>query len=63
MESTLKNIPGVLDVNAKLIRRNLGEAEVRYDPARATLEDIKRAVPVASGEKHNFTLISIVEEG
>jgi len=61
VENTLKKVPGVLDVKAKLIRRNLGEAGVRYDPARVNLEHIKRAVPMASGQKHKFIVTSVVE--
>lgn len=61
MESTLRSLPGVFDVKAKLIGRNLGEAEILYNPAEVTLENLKEAVPSASGERHKFAVISATD--
>ena len=63
MESTLKSLRGVLDVKAKLTDKNLGEAEIVYDSTKVVIGDFKRAVPAASGERHNFAVISVFEEG
>jgi len=63
VESTLENLHGVIDMTVRLMDGNFGEAEIVYDPAEVDLKDIKRAVPTASGEKHNFTVMSVVEEG
>lgn len=62
MESTLKSLHGIFEVKARLMDGNLGEAEVLYHPTKVTLEDIKRIVPTASGEKHNFKVVSVSEE-
>lgn len=62
MENTLRSLPGVVDVKAKLAREKLGEAEVLYDPVKVALKDLKEAVPSASGEKHRFVVLSAVEE-
>ena len=62
MENTLSNIHGVLDVKARLINETLGEATVLYGPSGVTLEDLKLAIPTASGEKHVFTVITAIEE-
>lgn len=62
MEDTLRNLRGVFDVKARLAGEKLGEAEVLYDPVKVALEDLKEAVPSASGEKHRFVVISAVEE-
>ena len=53
----------MLDVKAKLTDNHVGEAEVLYNPAELTLEEIKQAVPTASGEKHDFKVLSVMEEG
>ncbi len=53
----------MLDVKAELTDKDLGEVEVLYDPAEVTSEDLKQAVPLASGEKHDFTVVSVIEEG
>lgn len=62
MESTLKSLRGVVDVEGRLTGKNLGEAEVFYNPEEVTLEDLKGAVPLASGEKHQFVVLSVIEE-
>ena len=62
MESTLRSLPGVFDVKARLEGEKLGEAEVLYDPVKVAFEDLKEAVPSASGEKHRFVALSAVEE-
>jgi len=62
VENTLKDRPGVLDVRAKLLENNLGEAEVLYDPDEATIEGLRTAVPLASGGLHNFVVISTSED-
>ena len=62
MESALKSLNGVLDVKATLTGEKFGEAEVLYDPVKVALEDLKEAVPSASGEKHRFVVNSAVEE-
>ena len=62
MESTLKNLRGVLDVKARLTDKNVGEAEVVYNSAEIKVGDLKQAVPLASGEKHKFSVTSSVEE-
>ena len=62
MENTLRSIRGVLDVKAKLRNAKLGEARILYDPTGVTLEDLKQAIPKASGEKHIFRVISVIEE-
>jgi len=41
---------------------NVGEAEIFYDPAKVTLNEIKPAVSAASGPRHNFVVLSVVEE-
>lgn len=61
MESTLRSLPGVFDVKAKLVGKKLGEAEILYDPVKVALEDLKEAVPSASGEKHKFVVISATD--
>lgn len=58
----MKTLHGVLDVKGKLIDRNRGEAEVVYNPIDVSIEDFKRAVPTASGEKHDFSVLAVVEE-
>lgn len=62
MENILKGIQGVVDVKASLVEKKLGEAQILYDAAQVSLEDLQRAVPLVSGEKHKFVVIS-VEEG
>ena len=62
MENSLKSIHGVLDVTATLKKERSGEASVLYDPSGVTLEDLKQAIPTASGEKHIFKVISLTEE-
>lgn len=62
MENTLSTIRGVLDVKARLINESSGETTIFYDPSRVTLEDLKQAIPTASGDKHAFRLISVIEE-
>ena len=62
MENALRNLPGVLDVKARLVDKNVGEAEVVYNPAEIKVGDLKQAVPLASGEKHKFSVTSSVEE-
>ena len=61
METTLKSLHGVLEVKGGLKDGNLGEAVIVYDPAELSVENLKRAVPTASGERHNFMVISVVE--
>lgn len=43
----LKGVPGVTDANVDL---KLKEAKVTYDPARASIDDLKRAVEDAGYE-------------
>ena len=43
--------------------KNEGEAEVLYDPAEVSLEELKRAIPEASGERHAFVVLSVFEGG
>jgi len=43
--------------------KSLGEADVLYNPAEVTLEEINRIIQTASGEKHEFTVISVIEGG
>jgi copper chaperone CopZ len=62
VESTLRSLPGVFDVKAWLTDKNVGEAKVVYNPAEVKLGDLKQAVPLAGGERHNFTVISVKEE-
>jgi len=62
VENTLRNLHGVLDVKAKLTDNHVGEAEVLYNLAELTLEEIKQAVPTASGERHKFVVISAIED-
>ena len=62
MENTLKDCPGGLDISARLVENNMGEAEVLYDPDEATIEGLRTAVPMASGDRHNFTVISASED-
>lgn len=62
MESTLKNLRGVLDVKARLTDKNAGEAEVVYNSAEIKVGDLKQAVLLASGEKHKFSVTSSIEE-
>lgn len=62
MESTLKSFPGVFDVKAWLTDKNVGEVEVVYNPAEVKLGDLKQAVPLAGGERHNFAVTSVKEE-
>ncbi len=63
MEDTLKDLQGVLDVRARLLVNNFGEAEVLYNPDEVTLEGLRKAVPIASGGRHNFAVISASEHG
>ena len=62
MESTLRVLPGFLDVKTKLLENRFGEAEVLYNPDEVTIETLKKAVLAASGERHNFTVISASED-
>ncbi len=62
MENALRSLPGVFDVKAWLTDKNVGEAKVVYNPAEVKLGDLKQAVPLAGGERHNFTVISVKEE-
>ncbi len=62
MEETLKVLRGVLDVKVKLLENNLGEAEVLYNPNEFTLANLIKAVHGASGERHNFMVISANED-
>lgn len=62
METSLRGVSGIFDLNVRLMDGNVGEAEIFYDPAEVTLDEIKPAVSVASGPKHNFVVLSIVEE-
>lgn len=61
MESTLKSLNGVLDVKAELADENQGKAEIIYNPAEVSFEDIIRVIPSASGENHKFIVISATE--
>jgi len=63
VESTLRSLPGVFDAKAWLMDKSLGEADVLYNPAEVTLEEINRIIQTASGEKHEFTVISVIEGG
>lgn len=62
MESTLKSLRGVLDVKAELMEGRLGEAEVFYDSDKVSLNDLKQAIPTASGERHKFAVIAVSEK-
>jgi hypothetical protein len=62
VESTLKSLNGVLDVTAKLLEKNLGEAQILYDSAEILPDAFKQAIPAASGEKHKFTVVSFLVE-
>lgn len=62
MENTLKSIRGVLDVKVTLRSQSIGEASVLYHPFDVTLEALKQAIPTASGEKHIFSVISVIDE-
>lgn len=62
MESRLKRLPGVVAVNARLLGENVGEVEIWGDSADAELGEINPSVSAASGPKHNFVVLSIVEE-
>lgn len=42
--------------------KGLGEAEIAYSPAEVTLESLKEAVAMASGEKHRFAVISFKQK-
>lgn len=57
----MKSLRGIFKVKARLMDGNLGEAEIRYNPRKVNLEDIKRIVPTASGEKHSFGVVSVKE--
>lgn len=59
MESTLRSLPGVFHVKAWLTDKNVGEAEVIYNLAEVKLGDLKQAVLLAGGERHNFTVIYV----
>lgn len=63
MENILRNLRGVLDVKARLVDKNVGEAEVVYNSAEIKVDDLKHAVPLAGGEKHKFSVTSSVEGG
>lgn len=62
MESTLGKLVGVLNVKARLGDKNTGEVAITYDAVHVSVEDFKRAIPTASGEKHRFVVLSAVEE-
>jgi copper chaperone CopZ len=62
VENSLKSIHGVFDVTATLRNERSGEASVLYDPSGVTLEDLKQAIPTASGEKYIFRVISVIAE-
>jgi len=62
VENTLKSLHGVLDVKGRLIGKNLGESEIVYNPTEVTIEDFNRIVSTASGEKHDFSVVAVVEE-
>lgn len=61
MEGKLKSLRGVLKVKGGLKDGNLGEAVILYDPAELTVESLRRVVPMASGKRHNFKVISVVD--
>lgn len=63
MESALKSLDGVEGVTATLVQGGLGEAEVVYVPAEISLEDLKGGIASAGGEKHDFKVIAVKEEG
>jgi len=62
VEDTLKGLLGVIEVKANLLENRFGEAAILYNPDEVTLENLKKAVPGASGEKHNFIVIAARED-
>ena len=62
MENTLKGLRGVLEVKARLLSENLGEAEVLYNSDQATTESLRNAVRRAGGERHSFIVTSVSED-
>jgi len=62
VENTLKGLLGVIEVKANLLENRFGMAAILYNPDEVTLENLKRAVPGASGERHNFIVTSVRED-
>ena len=63
MESVLKSLHGIRGITVSLVQGGIGEAEVVYVPADIGLEDLKEGITLASGEKHDFKVIAVKEEG
>lgn len=63
MENTVESLRGVISVKARLKGESQGEAEIIYNPAEITLEDLNGAIPLAGGQNHKFKVISVVEGG
>jgi len=63
VENTLKSIAGVLGVEARLTGESLGEAVILYNPSEVSSGVLKQAVPVAGGDRHKFTVLTVIEEG
>lgn len=43
--------------------KDLGEAAIIYEPTEIALQKIQDAISLASGERHEFTVISVIEGG
>jgi len=63
VEHALKALRGVVEVKARLMDKDLGEAAIIYEPTEIALQEIQDAISLASGERHEFTVISVIEGG
>lgn len=54
----MKELQGVLEVQAKLIDRDVGEALILYDPDLVHPHNFKRTVHAAGGGEHKFQVIA-----
>ena len=48
-------------MKVQLTGENVGEARILFNPTEVTSEDLERAVAAASGERHQFVVVSVIE--
>lgn len=62
MEQSLKPISGVVDLSVRLVQDRVGEVEISCVPEELDLDKVKTAVSAASGPRHKFVVLSVIEE-
>lgn len=56
-----EGLPGVFDLDVRLVDGIAGEVDIGYDPSRLKRNEIKVAISAASGPRHEFVVLSVIE--